>query len=843
MKNFILLFVFCFLIHTGVFSQVPYYYYQVPSGTTNDLYDIKKVSGYVYLITGSNGTLLRVGNSDSSWQIIPTGTTMNINSLERFESSYYPSSPYFGFCNNGILLRGNVSGYNWFTQYCGHPNNLLGGMFIAGSYGTSKYITVGENGIILKRMLFPGSDTNWVQIQSGTTYDLKSVCSKGRFGWIAGINGTILYTADTGNTWNQQFSNVTNNLNTVGFLDSLTGFIAGSGGVILKTANGGMNWVQRASNTTQNLNYIYVNQGIIWVVGNKTVLYSTNEGETFISDTGVPQYNLYGFEYINSYYYGYSIPYFVGEGGRIFRRTLDTIYHPNIYVQLKANNINSYFYRRGIFDNRNGNSSGFEWPKGSGKSAIYTAGLCIGAFVNGSLREAMASYSGEYSPGYCENGNYYTNDYFKIYKISRGDNQNTNWDWAHWGEMVPYGAPYIDVNLNGIYEPAIDTPGVRWAKETLFYCMTDAKASGHSPGEGFGGGTTPLGAEVHLTAWAYDIAGLEDVQFISYDIINKSTSTWNAVKMGIVSDPDLGNANDDYIGCDTTLKLGFCYNGDNDDADYGINPPAVGITLLRSPLNRSVTPNLRIGFTSFAYFTGTSTGPPPCESDPNGESYAAYLMLSGYKKDSTCWLDPTQIPPRKTKYCYPGDPETNTGWTEVKGSIWNCGLDTTGAIHSPNPKGDRRFVLGSGANNFNMIPGESQKFVIAQLIARDSGHLKSVTKLKNLCAYVRNFYESNFPIGVNQISVEVPDRFKLEQNYPNPFNNSSKIKYQITKSSDVKLIVYDLLGREVIILVNEKLNAGEYEVIFNAGALASGVYFYKLVAGDFSEVRRMVLIK
>ncbi len=93
--------------------------------------------------------------------------------------------------------------------------------------------------------------------------------------------------------------------------------------------------------------------------------------------------------------------------------------------------------------------------------------------------------------------------------------------------MVPHGAPYIDVNHNGIYEPQIDTPGVRFADQTIFICMTDGFPGEHKIGEGFGGGTAPMFAEVHLTAWAYNRPGLEDMQFIKWDIINKNVVPWN----------------------------------------------------------------------------------------------------------------------------------------------------------------------------------------------------------------------------------------------------------------------------------------------------------------------------
>jgi hypothetical protein len=89
----------------------------------------------------------------------------------------------------------------------------------------------------------------------------------------------------------------------------------------------------------------------------------------------------------------------------------------------------------------------------------------------------------------------------------------------------------------------------------------------------------------------------------------------------------------------------------------------------------------------------------------------------------------------------------------------------------------------------------------------------------------------------------IPKEFSLSQNYPNPFNPVTNIKYQIPKNSFVTLKIYDILGREIITLINEKQNAGTYITQFSGELLPSGVYFYKLVADDFSDVKRMILIK
>jgi len=522
-------------------------------------------------------------------------------------------------------------------------------------------------------------------------------------------------------------------------------------------------------------------------------------------------------------------------------------------VLFDPNNISTYIYNKGIFnqDLSLSNTPGLEWPRNQGTFACFTAGLCISAKITGQLKQAMASYSGEYAQGYVNGigGPVYRDSTFRVYKIKRGDNQYNNPDYAQWGNMVPFGAPFIDVNNNNQYEPGIDTPGIRNAKQVIFVCLTDGFPEEHSIGEGFGGGTLPMMAQVQLTAWAYDKQELIDIQFLKYVVINKNSNAWDSTFMGIVVDPDLGWADDDYIGCDLTRNLGYCYNGDNDDDvsqsnyAYGINPPAYGMDLFKGAVNKNASPPDTLDLTSFVYFTNTGSGGPPCENDPNGEPVGAYNMLRGLKKDCTPWYN--RVTGLRTKFTYPGDPESNTGWTELKGSITNCNGDSINSsnITSFNFPGDRRFILCSGADNFIMSPGDTQNIVMAQLVARGTSNLNSVTKLKLLSDVAQNLYNTGFEVGVNQISSKVPESFKLHQNYPNPFNPKTKIKMDIQKRCDVTLVVYDIIGRKVATLINEKLKPGTFEVEFDGNNNPSGVYFYKLTTNDFSEVKKMLLIK
>jgi hypothetical protein len=707
----------------------------------------------------------------------------------------------------------------------------------------------------------------------------------------------------------------------------------------------------------------------------------------------------------------------------------------------EPNNSSTFFTNSGVFNQNISqvNTAGYVWPINSALTSIFTTGLNIAALVNDSLTMAAASYTGEYRPGTTTNCVPYTDTNFRIYKIKKGDNASNNPDYANWGAMVPYGAPYFDVNNNGQYDPGIDKPGVRGADQTIFICLTDGYIESHTPGEGFGGGTLPLYADLRITAWGYNcITGLENVQFIKFQVINKNIYPWTHTFMGLFADPDLGDANDDYIGYDVLRKLGYCYNADNNDPQYGAAPPAVGFLLLKGAVNHSVSPNVSIDISSFNYCTNAASGPVECEQDPFGEPVSAYNYLKGFKRDGSPFMNPTTTPYTQTKFVYTGDPETNSGWTEKRGSILNCG-GTTGQIRTTNPSGDRRLLMGMGAENFTLAPNDTQTIVIAQLIARGSSNLNSVTKLLSLSNSVINYYNNglnffhsvtgnikysdnnqavtsgsvkvyrfsgttpqivifdsagilpngdytltNVPVGesfigavpnsmppvdfvptyypstinwqnstfinptddmanvnirvyrinsvpaynlngviyssnpptplkeanvyvksgdifvgfnisgpngiytintapsgtlkiivdrlgyngdsstvflgtdnldsvnfyltkasvnVKTVSMEVPTKFFLYQNYPNPFNPVTKIKYQILKSGVVLLKIYDILGKEVAILVNEMQKAGIYELTLDASGLPSGIYFYQLKSDNYLETKKFVLLK
>ncbi|MCX7833954.1 MAG: DUF2341 domain-containing protein [Ignavibacteria bacterium] len=127
----------------------------------------------------------------------------------------------------------------------------------------------------------------------------------------------------------------------------------------------------------------------------------------------------------------------------------------------------------------------------------------------------------------------------------------------------------------------------------------------------------------------------------------------------------------------------------------------------------------------------------------------------------------------------------------------------------------------------------------------DSTFVDSVSGFNGTAVGTVTFDTANncMQTSIKNIQSEVPTEFYLSQNYPNPFNPNTSIKFSLPKDAYVELKIYDIMGREVATLISDPYKAGTYIVDFNAGHLASGIYFYKIVAGGFSDVKKMILLK
>ncbi|MGH2575733.1 MAG: T9SS type A sorting domain-containing protein, partial [Ignavibacteria bacterium] len=290
------------------------------------------------------------------------------------------------------------------------------------------------------------------------------------------------------------------------------------------------------------------------------------------------------------------------------------------------------------------------------------------------------------------------------------------------------------------------------------------------------------------------------------------------------------------------------YNATNNDPVYGPAPPAVGFAGMRGALiftgnnndtaficrNKTKISLPRYKDMGLTVIRWVAKHDPILWGEPN-IYWQTYRVIQGKLLNGSNIVHPNGY---VTTFSHTGDPVNGTGWL------------LTGPA-------DHRFMVSTGPVNMN--PGDTQVIVIAQVIARGTSNLNSITALRQTTIEARNYYKSCYtsvPIGIEPISNQVPMSFKLHQNFPNPFNPVTKIKFDIAKSSisergdkvgtvprTVRLITYDILGREVAVLVNEQLKPGTYEVEWDGTNYPSGIYLYKLITDDFTQANKMVLIK
>ena len=547
---------------------------------------------------------------------------------------------------------------------------------------------------------------------------------------------------------------------------------------------------------------------------------------------------------------------------------------------INGGNITSWVSNDGFHDwVVNGDFNG-SYPNGLPVGVIFSEGICWGGLVYDGQEQKVRVNGNTYGSGcspitrlYRVRTDYYktdlTNDaasFFNKEKDSVTSNEieqvkaQYEKDWNEW--PADEGAPYYDIDKDGKYNPDVDVPGVPGALQTLFIKYDD---NYYIPLYG----SNPIGLEVQETYWAYTPFGrLGNVIYKKVDIVYKGTpaslpgSNIDSMYICQWTDTEVGYCCDDFIGCDTKLNLGYTYNSADPDLDYiqfGLAPPAVGNTILQgvSKFTGNNSDSAIINFKwekGYKYFNSKPltvailhrTG--GYFADPQFTytgTLEFYNLMSGYLPDPP-------YPSRNTggefigygTYMLPGDPLTDS--TNIDGIT-----DTPGS---------RRYWLMNGPFSLNL--GDTAEVVIALVGGMGENHLASITNLKYNVEGANlffNYFVEDMTNGTLIVSPPErtkpelsPDNYVLKQNYPNPFNSVTTIKYELPQPAFVKLIVYDVLGREVTRLVNEEKPAGKYSVQFDAGNLSSGVYFYKIsfdnesnkmVFDGLNKTMKLILIK
>ncbi len=428
-----------------------------------------------------------------------------------------------------------------------------------------------------------------------------------------------------------------------------------------------------------------------------------------------------------------------------------------VYTKFNINNISTWFKNDGESDiNQNGNS-GFTYPKGSNKQCVFQAGFLWGGKVDGQVRVGGSVYRQGTVPGrikpdgtpanpkdadvriYRVRPDYKTGDLSS--ELADGDGPTiaairTQYekDWNEW--PAAQGAPFEDKDGNKIYDPARDIPGVPGADQTIWFVANDFDPAQTD----FMYGSLPMGIEQQATIWGYNTTGaLGNMLFRKYIIINKSKDrkAFTDMYVSMWADADVGDAGDDFSGCDTTLSVAFTYNASANDATYGPTPPVSGFDFFQGPMVKGVATDRAIfkgkyrdGFknlpmTSHYYFIrGDAVWVDPGQGTYSGTIEFYNFMQSKVGRTSAPFTDPTTG--RTTKFAVYGDPQTRKGWID-------------GILHPP---GDRRNGMASGP--FNMAFGDTQEVVVAEIAA---GAIPGVDRLGAIGLF--KFYDLEAQLAYN----------------------------------------------------------------------------------------------
>ncbi len=343
-------------------------------------------------------------------------------------------------------------------------------------------------------------------------------------------------------------------------------------------------------------------------------------------------------------------------------------------------------------------------------------------------------------------------------------------DWKEW--PVDQGAPYVDVDHSGTYNPVLDNngmpdinqgdyPGIEGADQVVWFKVDDQDpvktASLY--------GSEPIGVEMDVTVWAYNqrSSKLGQAIFKKYKLKNISTDVFDEMYLSQWSDPDLGDSSNDLVGCDSISSTAFVYNGFPDDVNfsyYGIVPPAVGYALLQGPVVPSPGDTAffnslelfdykNLLMTSFVYFgAGNPEWGDPIMQDYDGTLEWYNLLRGNISKTDTD--NPVSFTHRntgqETNFPLNGDPVSGTG--DVGGDGANF------------PPADRRMAFNSGP--FILNPGETQEMVVALVGGVGENYLNSITVMKENIEEIKGQYGKPILVPKASYSTSHPNNSTTE---------------------------------------------------------------------------------
>ena len=377
---------------------------------------------------------------------------------------------------------------------------------------------------------------------------------------------------------------------------------------------------------------------------------------------------------------------------------------------------------------------------------------------------------------------------------------NSILDWPAHGDVSLnqdfYLAPFVDLNGNGIYDPIDgEYPLIRGDKAS--YMILNDIANVHSETGG-----DPIGIECHFMFYQFNTTDdLDNTTFVNIKLINRGTQTLYDFSVGSFLDADIGDANDDFMGCDSTLNLLYAYNGTNTDVQYGSNPPAVGLISLSQDLGTA-----GLFLSSMAAMDVPST---PTEYHLNMTGFfndGAPRTLGGNGYGGTI----------ANKFQYHGNPNNSGEWTE---------------INEGNFASDRRMFCA--IEPFTLVPFQEICLDFAYVVGDGGNNLENVNNLMGAANVVQTFFDNqNFACENYEDFMSVDQHEKVEfMIYPQPANQSFKVDIE----GQFDLEIFSLTGELVYSQNNVLPNTSIFPNI------SAGSYLMQVKKNDNFEIRPFIM--
>ncbi len=860
-------FTIAILFLTGIFFQVNAWNTLV-SGTNQTLNSVYFTDANTGYAVGTSGTILKTMNGGLNWNLQTTGTTDALFSVFFINTNI--GYAVGGGATNSTILKTINGGINWTAQISPTTKWLKSVYFVDLNNGYA----VGYNGTIIKTI---NGGATWSALTSSITSHLISVYFiNNNVGFAVGFSGKLLKTVNAGTTWTQEVSGTAANLKSIFFVDNSTGFIGGSG-VLLKTVDAGLSWSTLSNQSVNSLYFTDFNNG--YAVSAFGDMFKTIDGGISWTAQAIGNDNT-----INAVFFTNALTGFaVGGSGTVLKTTIGGGYSDNGIIS--TSNIKARLFTGGTLFWDMISNANFEVPKGSGKMSLFAGALWIGGKDNsGQIHLAGDRYSfygHDYFPGPVMDSVYYLQDqelWNRMWKVTRAEIEYHISHGATPGYVMPVNisewpgngdpakgqmaeiAPYYDVNGDGLYSPQQgDYPLIKGDEALFFVFNDDMKPHTESSG-------SKLGLEIHAMAYAFDCPGdsaFWNTLFLSYEIINKSQNTYDSSFVGTFMDFDIGDAQDDYVGCDVQRGTFYGYNGDANDGDgqgitYGTYPPAQSVTFLGGPtmdadgsdfgtsgiadgcdesinglgFNDGIIDNERLGMSSFLYFnnSGGQMGDPTLATE-------YYNYLTAHWKDGTHMTYGGTGHLSDSIYCkfmFP-DVTDSCGWgTEgIPRPAWSEATEN-------NPPADRRGVGAMGP--FTMLPGSVHNVDLAFVFGRDftnpSPWAGVINMQQRIDSVRKAFITQKTPCGTFSIGVKENKIMSEEINiFPNPAQNYFDVK--CNNINDRKTIkIYTIEGT----LIKEESFIGNLARI-NTEIISNGLYVVEIKSNNNVQYKKVIVAK